>query len=106
MGDLPGGFHLPYEDVPGGPIESTTGPDSVLVDQVTVRAAWVDAFPFGPLPTLIFDFANSASGPLPPLVLVGSVEGLLNLADVVSSGARAAVREYNKKFRGEGGRGG
>jgi hypothetical protein len=104
VSDLPGGFHLPYEDVPDGPIESTVAAGAVLVDQVTVRSAWVDAFPFGPLPTLIFDFANSASGPLPPLVLVGSVEGLLNLAEVVSSGARAAVREYNRKFKdGAGG---
>lgn len=90
-------WHLPYEDVPGGPIDIDA--QFLMVDGVTVRAATVPLpAPVGRMPLLLIDFTNSAASDvrLPTVGLVGSPEVLLNFAEVVRQSVRAALREHRR----------
>lgn len=89
-------WHLPYEDVPDGPLDLDA--QFLMVDGVTVRAATIALpAPVGPQPILLIDFTNSAqSEQLPSIGLVGSPEVLLNFAEIVRQSVRAALREHRR----------
>lgn len=90
-------WHLPYEDIPDGPVELDA--TFLWVDGVHVRAATIPLpDPVGRHPMLLIDFTNSAKpdDPLPPVGLIGSPEVLLNFAEVVRQAVRGALREHRR----------
>lgn len=106
MGDDPTRpWHLPYEDIPDGPVELDA--QFLLVDGVTVRAATCPLpAPVGRAPMLLLDFTNSAQAEqLPSIALVGSPEVLLNFAEIVRQSVRGALREHRRLEREEAGGG-
>lgn len=86
-----GEFHLPYEEVPGGPIDMTVS--AYIAGEINVRAGTI-ADPEHPgrlLPILLFDFATAA-GQLPPIGLVGTPKMIGDVGDMVAAAAKSAVR--------------
>lgn len=67
-------YHLPYEEVPDGPINLDIR--GYFVDQVHLRSAVMDT-PIGRLPLLVFNFESSAhhTPPLAPIIFAGPPEG-------------------------------
>lgn len=97
----PGGWDLPYEEIPDGPIDLDLA--GLPMDGLTVRAA-VQNFPepIGTLPILVFDFTSSAmpDQPLPPIVLVGPPDVLLRVAQLVRKSTTSAIRAASKMTGG------
>lgn len=90
-------WHLPYEDIPDGPLEHDV--QFLMVDGCHVRSATIPLpDPVGRLPMLLFDFTSSAAGApqLPSIGLVGPPEVLSNLADVIRDAVDGALREHHR----------
>lgn len=92
MGDS---FHLPYQRIPGGPIEGDLT-RMLTAGSVVVRAGFVEVppevCPSGRAPTLAFDFGLAEGGKMPTVVLVLDVERMLALSELVRKAIRDAVR--------------
>lgn len=98
----PGGWDLPYEEVPDGPIDLDLA--GLPMDGLVVRAA-VQNFPGRSAlcqPVLVFDFTSSAmpGQPLPPIVLVGPPDVLLRVAELVRKSTTSAIRAASKMTGG------
>jgi hypothetical protein len=90
-------WHLPYEDVPDGPIEHDV--TFLMVGGFHVRSATLPLpAPVGRLPMLLFDFTSSAPDAprLPSIGFVGSPEVLSNCADVIRDAVDGALREHHR----------
>lgn len=87
-----GSYSLPYEE---HPMQAASYDIRSMHDQAIVRGA-VAATPLGTLPVLIFEFSNSASGPLDPVVFVASASTMMTFARVVMDSARSAANAAAK----------
>jgi hypothetical protein len=91
MDDPLGGYELPYEDIPGGPVERDV--EGLFVDQCDVEVALADGGPLGRLPLLILQFRSSvAEAPAPPpLMYVAAHDGMRAFQRLVNAAVQRAV---------------
>lgn len=91
-----GRWELPYQEVPGGPVDATV--DVLTVDSVDITAAVTDT-PVGRFPVLIFAFRSSAPGspPVPPIALVAESQVLRNLQRLVRESVQGAVTAASRQ---------
>lgn len=85
-------YHLPYEDIPDGPLQMDMGE---MVSEVTVASAFIDS-PVGRFPCLQFRFYGAGSTPmehrpLPPITLVMDANTLKNVRQLVSTAVDRAI---------------
>lgn len=92
---MSGDFDLPYEPIPGGPIEGDLT-SMLTAGSIVVRSAFVEVPPdvcaSGRAPALAFDFGLAEGGQMPTIVLVLDVEHMLSIGETFRKAIRDAVR--------------
>lgn len=89
-------YHVPFEEVPGGPVRMTADADQMVVGAIDVVAACTDTA-FGKLPMVGFRFYAAGVTPMskvptPLYLLVGDADILQRTKELVIKNVNAAIR--------------
>lgn len=88
------GVHLPYQEIPGGPMLSPAG-DSIMAGEFDCYSAAIES-PLGWFPVLRFVFKTpglepQAKVPLPPIDLILDGDSMRHAAKVISDCAEKSI---------------